>query len=144
MHVRDRLPELAAAIGAYRELLSTLVSPALVELCGLRIAQIVDGSPAAPSPSAATRAAGLADRQLQDLAGWRDSDQFDATQKAALELAEYLCYSAQSVTDEHVADVARHLSAEQVIGLTTALWLADGTARLANFVNSLGLAEPAT
>ena len=58
----------------------------------------------------------------------------DAEQKACLEFAEYFCYSAQSVTDEHVADVRAHLAPEKVLGLTSAFWLSDSFHRLSNFL----------
>jgi hypothetical protein len=135
------LPGLGDAVGDYRAFLSTLVDPALLELCRLRIAQIVNGSDDVGAVSSAARAAGITDAHLQDLANWFVSERFDAAQKACLQLAEYFCYSAQSVTDDQFADVSAHLPAEQVLGLANALWVSDSSERLANFLESIGTRE---
>jgi alkylhydroperoxidase family enzyme len=136
-------PRLGEAIGSYRELLSSLVDPTLVELCRLRIAQVVRGSDEAPADPALARQVGISEAQLADLASWYTSEHFDATQRACLQLAEYFCYSAQSVTDAHVAEVRTHLSAEQVLGLTNAIWVEDSAERLSNFLASLDAPQEA-
>ena len=137
--VREFRPELAAAIESYHEFAASMVDPAVVELCKLRIAQIQRKLNGAIEPSPATRAAGLTDGQLRDLAFWQGSDQFDAQQKACLELAEYFCYTAQGVTDEQVEHVAEHLSTEQILTLTAGLWVTDASTRLATYLDSLGV-----
>jgi alkylhydroperoxidase family enzyme len=131
-------PRLSGAIDRYVAVLSSFMRPALVELCRLRITQIVRGSDMAPlTPSEAT-AAGVAPAQLAELATWFTSDRFDATERACLQLAEYFCYSAQSVTDEIVAEVSSHLTGEQVLALTNAIWVSDSSQRLENFLESVG------
>jgi hypothetical protein len=137
--VRTSLPALGAAVERSTAYLATAVDPAIVELCRLRIAQIVAGSDAAPAPSSTTSAAGITSAQLQELATWDASAQFDPAQRASLQFAEYFCYSAQSVTDAHVAEVSAHLPPEKVLGLTVALWVTDSSTRLANFIDSLGI-----
>jgi len=117
------------------------MQPALVELCQLRIAQIVRGADAVPIDGATAEKAGITPTQLAELATWYTSDQFDATERACLELAEYFCYSAQSVTEEQVAAVSAHLTAEQTLGLTNAIWVSDSSERLYNYLESLGVAE---
>src|SRR5215207_8613085 len=136
--VAASVPALAAAISSYQAFLDSVVEPGLVELCRLRVAQIVDGTDE-PPPRADGVGSIVSDDQLRELADWSTSDQFDATEKACLQLAEYFCYNAQSVTDEHVAHVSARLAAEQVLALTTSLWLADASARLANFLDSLDI-----
>ena len=137
--VRRFRPELAAAIEGYHGLAAAKLDPALVELYRLRIAQIQRklNGPIEPVPS--TRAAGITEAQLRDLAAWPDSDQFNAKQKACLELAEYFCHTAQGVTDEHFERLSQHLSAEQILTLTTGLWVCDASGRLANYLSSLGV-----
>ena len=134
-------PRLGEASNRYLALLSSLMQPTLVELCRLRIAQIVRGSDTPPIDPSYAEAAAIAPAQLAELATWYTSDQFDATQRACLELAEYFCYSAQSVTDEHLAAVSAHLNAEQVLGLTNAIWVSDSSERLYNYLKSLGVTE---
>ena len=111
------VPAVGDAVEQFRIEQSGLVDPQLLDLCWQRIAEIVDGS-------AVVNAPGL-----------------DARQQACLQLAEYFCYSPQSVTDEHVAEVLRHLPAQETLALTTSLWVADASHRLTNFFTSLGLAE---
>jgi hypothetical protein len=105
------------AVENFRAEVSTMIDPELLDVCWQRIAEVVDGSAADAAPG------------------------LDARQKACLQLAEYFCYSPQSVTDEHVAEVLRHLPAQEVLALTTSLWVADASHRLTNFFTSLGLAE---
>jgi alkylhydroperoxidase family enzyme len=118
-----------------------MMRPALVELCRLRIAQIVRGSDAALIDPSEAGAAGVTSAQLAELATWYTSDRFDATERACLQLAEYFCYSAQSVTDEIVAEVSANLTAEQVLALTNAIWVSDSSQRLHNFLESVGAGE---
>jgi hypothetical protein len=113
------VPTVGDAVERFRVEQSGLVDPELLDLCWQRIAEVVDGSAADDAPG------------------------LDARQKACLQLAEYFCYSPQSVTDEHVAEVLRHLPAQEALALTTSLWVADASLRLTNFCTSLGLAEDA-
>ncbi|MGH8707533.1 MAG: carboxymuconolactone decarboxylase family protein [Burkholderiales bacterium] len=52
------------------------------------------------------RKAGVREAQIAALAGWRDSGEFDATQKAALELAEAV--TRGDVADAVYASVSKH------------------------------------
>lgn len=52
------------------------------------------------------RGAGVREAQIAALAGWRGSGEFDATEKAALELAEAV--TRGEVTDEVYASVSAH------------------------------------
>jgi hypothetical protein len=131
--VRRLLPELADAAGSSYTFLASLVDPIIVELCRRRIAQIV-GSADQPG---VTAAGGITADQAADLANWRDSERFDARQRACLEFAEYFCYSPESVTDEHVANLSCYLSAEQILSLTAALWVSDASYRLSNFLDQV-------
>jgi alkylhydroperoxidase family enzyme len=131
--VRRLLPELADAAGSSYSFLASLVDPLIIELCRLRIAQIV-GSVDLIGVAAAV---GIDAGQRAELADWRDSMRFDAAQRACLEFVEYFCYSPESVTDEHVANLSPFLSAEQILSLTAALWVSDAFYRLSNFLKLL-------
>jgi alkylhydroperoxidase family enzyme len=52
------------------------------------------------------RKSGVREAQIQALAGWRDSPEFDPREKAALELAEAV--TRADVADDVYASVARH------------------------------------
>lgn len=135
--IRKLRPELAKAFEDFGEFAASKVEPAILELCRVRMIQIQGGLPERLFQTTATRAAGITDAQLRDLANWRESDQFDEAEKACLTLAEYFCYTAQAITDEHVIEVAKHLSSEQILTLTTSYWATDAANRFANFLSSL-------
>jgi hypothetical protein len=111
------IPAIGDAVEQFRVEQSGLVDPELLELCWQRIAEIVDGSAVVDVPG------------------------LDACQQACLQLAEYFCYSPQSVSDEHVAKVLEQMPAQDVLALTTSLWVADASHRLTNFLDSLGISE---
>jgi len=134
-------PRLGLAVSRYVALLSAFMPPALVELCRLRIAQIVRGSDTPSISASEAQTAGISQDQLAELATWFTSDRFDASERACLQLAEYFCYSAQSVSDEIVAEVSAHLTAEQLLALTNAIWVSDSSQRLYNFLESVGITE---
>jgi hypothetical protein len=132
VRVGEYVPALGQAVAEYHARAATLVDPTILALCRWRIAQIVDET---STPFASEDL--LSAAQLRDLADWRASPHFDAAQRACLELAEYFCYAPQSVTDAHVAAVLEHLPAEHVLALTVALWVTDGSERLANFLTAV-------
>jgi alkylhydroperoxidase family enzyme len=134
-------PRLGEAITRYLAVLSSFMRPPIVDLCRLRIAQIVRGSEAAPIDPSEAEIVGVSQAQLAELADWYTSDRFDTTERACLQLAEYFCYSAQSVNDEIVAEVSAHLTAEQVLALTNAIWVSDSSQRLYNYLESVGATE---
>jgi hypothetical protein len=111
------VPGLGQAIEAYWTDQAALVDPALLGLCRQRVAQITSGTDGAATETAV-----------------------NAAERACLQLAEYFCYSPQSVTDEHVADVLNHLPAEQVPGHS---WIVgrDASERLENFLETLEIAS---
>jgi hypothetical protein len=111
-----------------------VVDPLVVELCRRRIAQIAGVPADAITPGGSNEALGITAEQLAGLADWRESDSFDACQKACLEFAEYFCYSSVAVTDEHVANLNPYLTPQEVLGLTCALWVSDALHRTSNFL----------
>jgi hypothetical protein len=137
--VREFRPELADAIERYHRFAASFVDPTLVALYRLRIGQIQGKLPGALAQTEATRAAAVTDGQLRDLAAWPDSDQFDARQKACLELAEYFCHTAQGVTDEQIERLHEHLSYGEILALTSGLWVADASGRFSTYLSTLGL-----
>jgi alkylhydroperoxidase family enzyme len=128
----------------YRELVRHvwqpgLISPVLLELCRLRMAQLIGGEHgfAGRAPQAAE--AGLSDEKVAALRQWPTSPLFDAAERACLAFAESYVIDAHSVTDGQCAELQRHLSPSEVAVLTTALALFDATAR---FEVALGVHDP--
>jgi alkylhydroperoxidase family enzyme len=140
-NVRTHFPELAQAVDSYNPFLSSLIGARVTELCRVRIAQILGNPEEILAVSRCALEAGVSRTQLDAVSDWLESDVFDDTQKACLEFAEYFCYSAESITDEQVARVSEHLSAEQVFALTIALWMSDVHHRMSNFLEILSPKE---
>jgi alkylhydroperoxidase family enzyme len=109
------VPRLGQAIEAFQHD-PPGIDPYLLRLCSQQIGQIASG------------------RELTPKSG-------DPTEQACLQFAQSFCYSPQSVTDAHVADLLAHLSAQEVLALTVGLWVSDASERLANFFETLDLAE---
>src|SRR3954447_13231550 len=60
---------------------------------------------------------GVGDDVLAEVAGWRQSDDFTAAERAALEFTEQFCGDSAAISDELVADLERLLPAGQVVEL---------------------------
>ena len=78
----------------------------LRELVILRGAQVMRSEYEWAQHLKMARKAGVRDAQIAALAGWRESPEFDATEKAALLLAEAV--TRADVTDEVYAAVSKH------------------------------------
>jgi alkylhydroperoxidase family enzyme len=105
------------------------VSPVLLELCRLRIAHLVGDAGALERRTPQAAAAGLDAAKVAELAQWPTSPRFDAAERACLSFAESYVIDAHSVTDEQCADLNRHLSAEELAALTTAIAVFDAMSR---------------
>lgn len=101
-------PELLAAWAEFSKVLrhDTRTPRALRELVILRGAQAARSEYEWASHLPMARTAGVREAQIQALARWRDSAEFDAREKAALELCEAV--TAGSVGDEVYARVSKH------------------------------------
>jgi hypothetical protein len=112
--VRAARPDLARAIDEhYAELVGAL-DPAIAELCRRHVVRLLDGG---DPPLGAD--AGLTGRE-----------------RACLALAEQFVFSAQWVTDGHVAAVTEHLEPGQVLALIALVSLVERTERLERFLGS--------
>lgn len=133
--VHDDLLGLTPAIRArYDELEAELwdhggVSPVLLELCRLRIAQLIGDTAGIARRTPQATAAGLTEDTVDALPQWPRSACFDAAQRAALSFAECFVIDAHAVTDEQCAELNRHLAPAELATLTTAIALFDAMSR---------------
>lgn len=106
------------------------VDPRLLELCRLRVDQLVGdrGDLAARSPAAVE--AGLDEGKVAELPAWSESPRFDATDRAVLAFTELYVMDAHAVTDDDCAEVTAVLPPAGVATLTTSLAVFEGLARL--------------
>jgi alkylhydroperoxidase family enzyme len=59
--------------------------------------------------------------KLADVVNWRTSRRFSATERAALEYAERITITGQTVDDELFAELGRHFTEAQIVELTAAI-----------------------
>jgi alkylhydroperoxidase family enzyme len=124
-------PELHALYREFTALLWSrgLVDPALLELCRLRVAQVLGCESAFGERHPAAVAAGLDEEKVRALARWRDEPVFEPLERAALVFAEKFVLGPHDVTDGDVAALAAHLTPPQVVAFTEALAVFDGFTR---------------
>jgi AhpD family alkylhydroperoxidase len=106
-----------------------------MELAHLRASQINGCSPCVYSGSISAKQAGESDERLFAVAAWRETDLFNADERAALALAESmtrLADRADAVPDEVWDEAAKQFDEKQLAGLV--LWVA--TTNLFNRINA--------
>jgi AhpD family alkylhydroperoxidase len=123
-----------AAYAAYLEVDAALwdadrVDPTLVELCRLRIAQLVGCDAELDVRHDEARAAGLTEAKVADLRSWPTSEQYTETDRAVLNFAEKFVIDASSVDDADCAALRAHLADPEIAALTTAVAVFDAMAR---------------
>ena len=79
--------------------------------------------------SAGGRDAGLTDAQLEELADFEASAQFDPREKAVLRYAEAMTRTPADVSDQVFEDIRDRFSTEQIVELTAAVALENFRAR---------------
>src|SRR3954451_4530355 len=101
----------------------------LVELCRLRIAQLVESAFDASLRYEAAQAAGLSEEKLAAIGESPESELYSDRERAALEFAEQFAIQSSTISDDDVARLREHLSTEEFIYLTKALGVIDQFAR---------------
>lgn len=115
------------------------VDPQILELCRLRMATLLANTIAWTEPrSPQAVAAGLDESLIGALSSWSTNPDFDAATRACIGLAEQYVIDVHGITDQQVAELEEHISADGVVTLTTALAIWDLTHRFDN-----ALVEPA-
>ena len=107
-----------------------LVDPVVLELCRLRVAQLL-GSPLPAERAHAGGAAprGCSESRIAALASWWTSDDFDATERACLRFAEQFVLDAKGITDADAAAVVGALGDAGTVAFVEALAIFDGFSR---------------
>ena len=118
----------------YRAFLAALwgresVGPVVLELCRLRIAQLLECESELRLRYEPARAAGLAESKIALLDRWPTAPEFTDAERACLGYAEQFVLDAHGVTDAQAAEVTAHLTAAGLVALTQALALFEGFAR---------------
>jgi len=90
---------------------------ALRELVILRVSQLTEASYEEHHHTPMARAAGVSDRQLDDLPRWRDSKAFSEAERAALAYTEAVT-AGRKVPEAVHAELKRHYDAEGIVEIT--------------------------
>ncbi|MEX0666547.1 MAG: carboxymuconolactone decarboxylase family protein [Acidimicrobiia bacterium] len=129
--VLDRRPDLA---GPYRDFIGVfwarrLIDPVVLELCRLRVAQLLGCESELAVRTRPAVEAGLTDKHVSRLSEWPTAECFTDGQRAALGYSEQFVLDPHGVDDAMRADLHEHFSSAEVVALTEALALFDGFTR---------------
>jgi AhpD family alkylhydroperoxidase len=105
------------------------VDPVLVELCRLRVNQIIGCDAELEVRTPAAMGAGLTEETIAELRQWPSSPRFGETERAVLGLAEQIVIDASGVSVDDVVEVRKHLSDPEVTALAVAVAMFDANAR---------------
>lgn len=120
---------LAAASKALSE---SSLGTQMIDLMYLRISQINGCAFCLEKHSASLRETGISQRKMDQLAGWRVSELFDARERAALEWAETLTHVAEKgAPDERYTPLKAHFTDAEISDLTLVISLMNAFNRLA-------------
>lgn len=97
--------------------------PVLLDLCRLRLAQLVGRRVAARHAPAEKVAA---------LANWPSAPVFDEAERAVLDFCEQFAIDPGLVTDEHASRLHEHFDEPALAALTTGIAFFDAVSRVAN------------
>ena len=124
-------PELHADWQAFAELFWTrrLVEPTLLELCRIRVAQILGCAAEERRRTPQAVAAGLDETALTELVDWPRSQRFSDVQRACLRFTDGFVLDPHGVSDADAAAVAAHLPPKEMMALIEALAVFDGFTR---------------
>jgi alkylhydroperoxidase family enzyme len=124
-------PEYAAALRDIEDAIwdQTLVSPTILELCRLRIAQILGCGAALEYRTPQALADSFDETLVQSLKLWPTSTRFDRRLRACLGYAEQLLIDAQDVSDELCRAVIDEVGEGGFLVLTYACGLFETTQR---------------
>lgn len=106
-----------------------VLDPVLLELCRLRMAQLLgDGEQLRRRSEPAVRA-GLTEEKIAALPSWSTDDAYGEAERAALAVAELFVIDPHAVTDDQMASLCQFLDPPAVVALMTAFALFDGFGR---------------
>lgn len=97
---------------------SSPIDPALRSLVTVRVSQINACAFCVDINSATLLKRGVAMEKVAALARWRESDRFDARERAVLDYAEAMTRSDLAVTDAAVAALRAHFDDDGIVELT--------------------------
>lgn len=105
------------------------VAPVILELCRLRVAQLLGCEAELRLRYEPARAAGLDEAKIALLTRWPTAPAFTDAERTCLGYAEQFVLDVHGITDPQAAEVTAHLTPAGLVALTEALALFEGFAR---------------
>ena len=106
-----------------------VVDPVALELCRLRVAQLLGSKSAAAEHQRPAVDAGLRDEQIERLSEWPTADCYTDAQRAALTFAEQFVIDPHGVDDAMREALQQQFTFPEVVAITEALAVFDGFTR---------------
>ena len=136
--VVNHRPRYAAALRSVEAALwrQDVLDPIVLELCRLRIAQLLDCSAALGYRTPEATNAGLDEAMVSVLAQWPDHDLFTQRLRTCIGYAEQLLLDAQGVTDAQAAEVVAAIGEGGFLVLTYGCGLFETTQRARKLIGA--------
>jgi alkylhydroperoxidase family enzyme len=136
--VVNHRPRYAAALRATEAALwqQDVLDPVTLELCRLRIAELLGCEPALDHRTSEAVAAGLDEAMVAALSRWPDDDRFDNRLRTCLGYAEQLLVDAQGVSDDQAPEVVLAIGEGGFLVLTYACGLFETTQRARQLIGA--------
>jgi alkylhydroperoxidase family enzyme len=107
------------------------VDPVLLELCRLRIAQLLRAASELRRRDTVARAAGLDEAKIAVLSRYPESPLYDDRERACISFAEQAAADAPGIRDDEIGRIRRHLGDAGYVAFVYALTLVEGRVRVA-------------
>jgi alkylhydroperoxidase family enzyme len=123
-------PNVATKLHAAHVAAWDAVDPIVLELCRLRIAQLLDNAAELAVRTPAATAAGLDEATIGELTLWPSSHRFGSRQRACLALCEQWLIDVGNVTSEQTEAVAAELGVQGLADFVSGLLVVEQRQRL--------------
>ena len=123
-------PEVAANLFAAHNAAWDVVDPVVLELCRLRLAQLLDNAAELAVRTPAAVAAGVGEATVLELRSWPTSPRFGARERACLAFCEQSFIDVASVTSSMTEAVSAELGVQGLADFVSALLVIEQRQRL--------------
>ena len=124
--VRERSPEVNAAIERFGELAFEAVHPVMLELVRIRIAMLLGNQEQQKQRNAASP---VAEEKIRNLPLWPKSPLFSDAERACLDYAEQFVIDATRMTDAQIQALSAHFTPSEIFAFAHAVYILDGYQR---------------
>ena len=123
-------PRVAAGLAAAHVAAWEVVDPIVLELCRLRLAQLLGDTAELAVRTPAAVAAGLDESMVRELQGWPRSPQFGPRERACLAFCEQFFVDVANVTTNETEAISAELGVQGLVDFVSALLVVEQRLRL--------------